>query len=118
MFFDSPALKDITPEANVVSDPQLETDEPVTVYLFFPLEQFVTLAKTPTDEFASLVVVVVLNLGVSTIAHPEPPVDPPPPPLPPLPRWPNKDSDINARQTNTDAVLIKQFLILPPHHTK
>ena len=112
MFFDSPALKDITPEANIVSWPQLETDEPVTVYLFLPVAQFETLAKTPTDAFGSVVVVVVLNRGVSTIAHPVEP--PPPPPLPPLPLCPNNDIDMRARQTTTNAVLIKQFFILPP----
>ena len=107
---DSLALKDIRADANTVSLPQLETVEPVIVYLFFPDEQFVTLTKTPTPAPASVVVVVVLNLGVSTIAHP---VDPPPP-LPPLPRWANNDIDMSARHTNTKATLIKQFFILPP----
>ena len=113
---DSPALNDIRADANTVSWPQLETVEPVMVYLFFPDEQFVTLTKTPTPAPASVVVTVVLNLGVSTIAHPVDP--PPPPPLPPLPLCANNDIDMRARHTNTNVTLIKQFFILPPQLMK
>lgn len=97
--------------AKTVSWPQLETAEPVTVYFFFPVAQFVTLSKTPTDELAAVVVVVVLKRGVSTSAQPEP-VDPPPPP-PPL-RCANNGSATNTKQTNTNVGLTKQFFMLPP----
>jgi len=94
--------------ANTHSWPQLEAAEPVTVYLFFPVEQLVTLSKTPTDEFGSAVVVGVLNRGVSTIAQP---VDPPPPP-PPL-RCANNGKATSTIQTNPNAGLNKRFFIGP-----
>jgi hypothetical protein len=97
------------PVANTHSWPQLETAEPVTVYLFFPVEQFVTLSKTPTDEFGSAVVVGVLKRGVSTIAQP---VDPPPPPG--LPRCANNGRATNTMQTNPNVGLTKHFFIGPP----
>jgi hypothetical protein len=112
-FLPSSAPKDITPVANTVSVPQLDTCDPVMVYLFFDVEQFVTLTKRPTPALGSRDDVGVLNLGVSTIAHP---IDPPP--LPPLPLCANKDSDMSARQTTTNISLIKQFFILPPQLMK
>ena len=63
-------------EATIVSSPQLETCEMVTVYLTLPLEQLVTLLKTPT--FIPGEAVVVLSVGVVTTAQPD--VLPPPPP--------------------------------------
>jgi len=49
----------------------------VTVYLFFPVAQLLTLPKTPTLSPGEAVEV--LNIGVATTAQPEPPLDPPPP---------------------------------------
>ncbi|MGH9907945.1 MAG: hypothetical protein ACRD8U_20440 [Pyrinomonadaceae bacterium] len=66
-------------EAMIVSSPQLDTDETTTVYLPRPPEQLVTRPKTPTLIPGEAVVV--LNVGVVTIAQAEPP-DPPPPGLP------------------------------------
>src|SRR5258705_13212464 len=61
-------------EAIIVSLPQLETAETVTVYLCFPPEQLVTLPKTPT--LIPRCEVTVLNVGVATLAQPV--VAPPP----------------------------------------
>jgi hypothetical protein len=99
------------PVANTHSWPQLEAAEPVTVYLFFPVEQLVTLSKTPTDELGAAVVVGVLKRGVSTIAQP---VDPPPPPPPPFPFCANSGNATNTTQTNTNVSLTKRFFIRPP----
>jgi hypothetical protein len=62
----------------IVSAPQLDTAEMVTVYLCFPLAQLPTLPKTPT--FSPADAVRVLSVGVATTAQPEPP--PPPAGLP------------------------------------
>jgi hypothetical protein len=74
----SPPAKVTTDEAIIVSAEQLDIEETVIVYLFFPLAQFPTLPKTPTLSPGEAVTV--LRVGVATTAQPEPPVDPPPPP--------------------------------------
>jgi len=89
-----------------VSCPQLDIADKVTVYLCLPLEQLPILSKTPTLIPADAVEV--LNIGVSTMAQPEPPVDPPPP----LPfSWPNNGIDTSVRHVSAKTLLIKQFLI-------
>jgi hypothetical protein len=107
-------LKVITDEAMIVSSPQLETADTVTVYLPFPDEQLVMRLKTPT--LVPCDAVVVLSTGVATTAHavepPPPPVPPPPPP--PLPRWPNSGIDTSATNTNRNTDLITNFLINTP----
>jgi len=63
-------------EAIIVSSPQLETADTVTVYLAFPEEQLVILLKTPT--LIPGAAVDVLNCGVVAIAQAlEPPLPPP-----------------------------------------
>ena len=104
----SPPLKLITDDAMIVSSPQLETADTVTVYLPLPDEQFVIRLKTPTLVPGDAVVV--LKIGVATTAHA---VEPPPPPPPPL-RWPNSGIDTNATNTNTNTNLITNFLINTP----
>jgi hypothetical protein len=64
----------------IVSSPQLETAETVTVYRCLPLAQLPILPKTPT--FSPGDAVTVLSDGVATTAQPEPPLVPPPPGLP------------------------------------
>jgi hypothetical protein len=77
----SPPLKEISDEETTVSIEQLDTDETITVYRFFPPEQLPTRLKTPTLEPGSAVVA--LKTGVVTWAHPvDPPLLPPPPGLP------------------------------------
>jgi len=107
----SPPLNEITEEAMIVSSPQLDTAEMVTVYLPLPVEQFVTRLKMPMLS-PPAVAVDVLKSGVVIRAHPVE-LPPPPPPLPPLPRCANKGRASNARQTNTNVGLIK-FFMLPP----
>jgi hypothetical protein len=81
-----PPLNDITDEASIVSSPQLETAEIVTVYRALPLEQFVTLLKMPMLS-PPAIAVDVLSVGGEINAQPvEPPLPPVLPPPPPLPR--------------------------------
>ena len=75
----SPPLNAITDEPMIVSSPQLDTADTVTVYLPLPDEQLVMRLKTPTLVPGDAVVV--LSTGVATTAHA---VEPPPPPPPPL----------------------------------
>ena len=84
----------------IVSLPQLETAETVTVYLCLPVEQLVTLPKTPTLSPGEDILV--LNVGAVTTAHAELPVEPPPP----FPFCADIGSDTSARQTNARTLLV------------
>jgi hypothetical protein len=75
--FASPPLKLMIDDAIIVSSPQLDTADTVTVYLAFPVEQLVILLKTPT--LIPGAAVGVLNWGVVAIAQPLAV-----PPLPPV----------------------------------
>ena len=90
-------------EAIIVSSPQLETAETVTVYLALPLEQLVILLKTPTLIPGEAVDV--LNCGVVTTAQP---VEPPPL-LPPVgfPFCADNGIDRNAKQTTAKTTRFK-----------
>src|SRR5687767_7431019 len=95
-------------EATIVSMLQLDIEETVTVYLFLPPAQLVTLPNTPT--FIPGDAVVVLTVGVVTTAQPPvlPPVLPPPPPLP---FWPTSGTETKTKQTNSKAPFIKWLRI-------
>jgi hypothetical protein len=94
-------LKVITDEPITVSIEQLDIEEIVTVYLFFPPAQLPTLPKTPT--FMPGEAVTVLSVGVATIAQPVPP-DPPPPPFP---FCADKGTATIARQASARMLLIR-----------
>jgi hypothetical protein len=107
----SPPAKFITDEPTIVSSPQLDTADTVTVYLPLPDEQLVIRLKIPTVVPGDAVAV--LNTGVATTAHPvEPP--PPPPPLPPLPRCPNSGIATSATNAKTNTHLVTHFFIYNP----
>jgi hypothetical protein len=106
-----PPVNDITDDASIVSSPQLETAEMVTVYRAFPLEQFVTLLKIPMLS-PPAIAVDVLTVGGEMMAQP---VEPPPPPPPPgLLRCAHNGRASNTIQTNTNMGLVKCFFIGPP----
>src|SRR5215210_927017 len=89
-----PAENDTDGEAIIVSNEQLDIDDTVTVYVFFPVEQLPTPLVMPTVVPGEAVAV--LNLGVVTVAQL---VEPPPPP-PPLPFCADKGIATSVKQTN------------------
>ena len=90
-----------------VSIEQLDIEETVTVYLFFPSAQLPTRPKTPT--FIPGDAVTVLRAGVATTAQPVLPEGPPPPPLP---FCAGIGIAAKARHANTKRLLTKEFLIV------
>jgi len=81
-------------EAIIVSSPQLDTADTVTVYLTFPVEQLVILLKTPT--LIPGAAVGVLNCGVVAIAQA---LEPPPPPAVGFPFCADNGIDRSVKQT-------------------
>lgn len=93
----------------MVSSPQLETAEIVTVYRALPEEQFVILLKMPTSPPGAAVAL--LRVGVTTLAQAEEVVPPPPPPG--FPFCANEEKDRSATHIIAISVLIKYVLIIP-----